>query len=87
MPRALAFDVCGRGPCSSRITVELRRHNLLVDTGETVTQTQHLVFRPSERIEAELHDAGFEPEAVPATGRGTPFGGDEPIMVFVARAR
>lgn len=57
MPRALAFD--------ERVTVELRCHNLFVDTGETVTQTQYLVFRPRERIEAELHDAGFELEAVP----------------------
>lgn len=69
------------------ITVELVSHNLFLDADETVVQTQHLVFRSRERIEAELHDAGFELEAVSGDWAGTPFGGDEPIMVFVARAR
>ena len=68
-------------------TVELVSHNLFTRTGETVTDTQRLAFRTRERIETDLHRAGFDVEAVHGDWAGTSFSGDEPVMIFVARAR
>lgn len=68
-------------------TVELVAHNLFARTGETVTDTQHLVFRARERIEADLHGAGFDVDLVSGDWAGTPFTGGEAVMVFAARAR
>lgn len=79
MPRALAFD--------ERVTVELRCHNLFVETGETVTQTQYLVSAPASGSRRSCTMRASSSRRCPGDWAGTPFGGDEPIMVFVARAR
>jgi SAM-dependent methyltransferase len=67
--------------------VELVGHNLFAATGEELTETQLLTFRDRATIEAQLDAAGFAVDAVFGDWRRTPFRGDEPLMVFVARAR
>lgn len=67
--------------------VRLVAHTVFVDTAETVTETQLLTFRDRATVERQLDAAGFAVDAVFGGWDRAPFGGDEPLMVFVARAR
>jgi len=66
--------------------VKLTAHNLFVEQEETVVETELIHFREAGTITASLEAAGFEVEAVYGDWHRHPFTGDEPIMVFVARA-
>jgi len=68
-------------------TVELAAHNLFLRSGDTVTETVRLAFRPRVDIESDLRAAGFDVEAVYGDWKHTPFTEDAPVMVFVVRAR
>lgn len=67
--------------------VRFHAHNHFAATGETVTETQSLVFRGREELEADLRGAGFDVEAVNGDWAGTPFEETARLMIFVARAR
>lgn len=66
--------------------VELLSHNLFTESGEELIETQVLTFRDRDTITAQLEAAGFTADAVFGDWHRTPFRGDEPLMVFVARA-
>lgn len=67
--------------------VRFHAHNYFAATDETVTETQSLVFRGREEIEADLLGAGFDVEAVNGDWAGTPFKETARLMIFVARAQ
>jgi SAM-dependent methyltransferase len=68
--RQVRFDACTR----------------FEETGETVIETQSLVFRGRAEVEGDLVAAGFEVESVAGDWAGTPFDGRTRLMIFVARA-
>lgn len=67
--------------------VELKCHNLFVDTNDTVTETLVLTFRSRHLLEEQLHTAGFDIEATYGTWTRTPFSESSPLIILVARAR
>ena len=67
--------------------VRFDAHNVFSATGDTVIETQSLVFRDRAEVERDLGAAGFEVESVCGDWEGTPFDGTTRLMIFVARAR
>lgn len=67
--------------------VELKAHNLFLDTNETVTETLVLTFRSRCLLEEQLQTAGFAIEATYGTWKNTPFAEDSPLIILVARAK
>ncbi len=67
--------------------VEMKAHNLFLDTNDTVTETLVLTFRSRYLLEEQLHTAGFEIEATYGTWNRTPFTECSPLIIVVARAR
>lgn len=67
--------------------VELKAHNLFIDTNETVTETLVLTFRNRQLLEEQLNTAGFEIEATYGTWARAPLTEDSPLIIVVARAR
>ncbi len=67
--------------------VRFDAYNRFAKTGDTVIETQSLVFRGRAEVESDLRDTGFEVESVAGEWDGTPFGGTTRLMIFVARAR
>jgi SAM-dependent methyltransferase len=60
--------------------------NLFEATGELVVDERLLVFRDREQIEAQLSRAGFVVEGVRGGWDRVPFDGNQPLMIFEARA-
>lgn len=66
--------------------VLLTSFNGFETTGDLVTEEQVLTFRDRYRIEDHLSRAGFRVDAVRGGWDRSPFTGDQPLMVFEARA-
>lgn len=67
--------------------VELRAHNLFVDSQDVVTETLVLTFRSRGVLEEQLRAADFEVQANYGTWTCTPFTENNPLVILVARAR
>lgn len=67
--------------------VRFDAYNRFAATGDTVVETQSLVFRGRAEVERDLAAAGFEVESVAGDWAGTPFDGRTRLMIFVARTR
>lgn len=65
--------------------VRFDAYNRFAATGETVVETQSLVFRGRTEVEGDLAAAGFEVDSVAGDWAGTPFDGRTRLMIFVAR--
>lgn len=67
--------------------VRFDAHNVFSVAGDTVIETQSLVFRDRAEVERDLSVAGFEVESVSGDWDGTAFDGVARLMIFVAWAR
>ena len=64
--------------------VELRFHTRFERSGDDIVEFEALAFRSRADIEHDLSAAGLVTDSVSGDWDGTPFGGREPIMVFLA---
>jgi hypothetical protein len=65
--------------------VQYEIHYRFESTGEEVTATDELIFRPQEEIAQLLKDAGFSIDRLYGDWDRTAIGPKSPEMIFIAR--